>query len=142
MIEFVQHTTLGLAKLLLLVFVIIVPLMVALELFRHFRLLEMTAKFVAPVTRRLGFDSASLFPLMAGIVFGISYGGGVLVGEARKGRIIGNQAFLVAVFLALCHAIFEDTLLFVSQGAIGWIVVLIRLAAAIVITGLVALRYK
>jgi hypothetical protein len=29
-----------------------------------------------------------------------------------------------------------------SQGAIGWIVVLIRLIAAIVITGLVALRFK
>lgn len=142
MMEFVQETALGLGKLLLLVFVIIVPLMVALELFRHYKLLEMATNFIAPVTRRLGFGPDSVFPLMAGIVFGISYGGGVLIGEARKGRIIGNQAFLVAVFLALCHAIFEDTLLFVSQGAVGWIVVVIRLAAATVITGLVALRFR
>lgn len=140
--EFVLQTAIGLIKLMALIFVIIVPLIIILELFRAYGVLEKLTKLISPLTGRLGFEKDSVFPLLAGIVFGISYGGGVLVGEAKKGRIVGNQAFLVALFLALCHAIFEDTLIFIAQGAIWWIVVLTRVVTAFVITALVAIWLK
>ena len=142
MIEFSFNTALGLVRLLLLVFVIIMPLMIALELFRHFGLLDKVTRMITPLTKRLGFGADSVYPLLAGVIFGISYGGGVLISEAKKGRIIGDQAFLVAIFLAVCHAIFEDTLLFVSQGAVGWIVVLTRLLLACFVTAGAAIIIK
>lgn len=140
--EFVLQTAFGLLKLLTLVFAIIVPLIIILELFRSYGMLEKIIKPVSPLTYRLGFKQDSVLPLLAGVFFGISYGAGVLVGEAKKGRIIGNQAFLVALFLALCHAIFEDTLLFVAQGAIWWIIVLTRIVTAFMVTAMVALWLK
>jgi len=138
MIQFILATAVGLVKLMLLVLSIVMPLMLLLELSRTFGILEKATRLASPITRPLGFKTDSIFPLLAGIAFGISYGGGVLIGESRKGRITGNQAFLVAVFLALFHAIFEDTLLFVSQGAVWWIAVLSRLIVAVLITAAVA----
>ena len=139
MIEFTLETLYGLIKLLALIFVIIMPLMIVLELFRNYGVLEKLTKIISPFTRRLGYEADSVFPLLAGIVFGISYGGGVLIGESRKGRIVGSQAFLVALYLSLCHAVFEDTLLFVAQGAIWWIAIFARLVTATIITGAIAL---
>jgi len=90
----------------------------------------------------MGLQRDSVFSLLAGVIFGISYGAGVLISEARSGRITGRQAFLVALFLAVCHAIIEDTLLFVAYGAIWWIPVVVRLILAIAVTSAVALLWR
>ncbi len=134
MMEFTLYTALGLTRLLLLVFSIIMPLMIALELFRYYGLLGKLVKIVTPLTRRLGYQPDSVYPLLAGVIFGISYGGGVLIGESRKGNIVGQQAFLIALFLAICHAVVEDTLLFVAQGANWWILISTRLVLATLLT--------
>ena len=139
MMSFVAQTTYGLLKLLGLVFIIIMPLLIILELTRNFGLMGKITQRFLPIMRPLGFEPNSVFPLLAGIVFGISYGGGVLIGEARKGRIAGRQAFLTAVFLSICHAVFEDTLLFVAYGAVWWICLLSRLAIASLVTALIAM---
>jgi hypothetical protein len=145
MIDFSLQTILGLTRLLLLVFIIIMPLMIALELSRAFGLLKRLTKTLTPFTGKLGYHADSVYPLIAGFIFGISYGGGVLISEAKQGRIVGDQAFLIAVFLALCHAVVEDTLILVSQGAVWWIIVPVRLVIAILVTAMVAIilrRYR
>ncbi len=139
MIAFIAGTALGLIKLLLLVFAIIMPLMILLELARHFGFLQKAVRSISPVTKRLGYNEDSIYPLLAGIIFGISYGGGVLIGEARTGRIVGRQAFLVAAFLALCHALIEDTLLLVSQGAIWWIVIAVRFSITVLVVFIIGM---
>lgn len=136
--EFIVQTIVGLLKLLGLVFVIIMPLMIALECSRRYGLLERIVKTAAPVLKKMGLGESSVFPLIAGVLFGISYGAGVLIGESRKGRISSDQAFLIAIFLGLFHAIIEDTLLFAAQGAVWWILVLPRLFLAVTITALAA----
>ena len=136
--NFVSETSLGLLYLLIKVFCIVVPLMVLLEVFREFDLIEkITRPFKRPLGL-LGFGEESIYPLLAGIIFGISYGGGVLIGESDSGRIKGNQKFLVALYLGLCHAVFEDTLIFVSLGANGVIVLSTRLIMATVVVGAVS----
>jgi hypothetical protein len=131
--EFVLDTGLGLFSLLVKVFFIVVPLMVLLEIFREFELLDKITDAVRRPAGKLGFKRDSIYPLLAGVIFGISYGGGVLIGESGAGRIKGNQNFLVALYLGLCHAVFEDTLLFASLGANGLIVLFSRLLLATVI---------
>ncbi len=131
--EFLLDTGLGLFSLLVKVFFIVVPLMILLEIFREFELLDKITDAVRRPAGKLGFKRDSIYPLLAGIIFGISYGGGVLIGESSAGRIKGNQNFLVALYLGLCHAVFEDTLLFASLGANGLIVLFSRLLLATVI---------
>lgn len=112
------------------IFFIIIPLFIVLEFAQRRGILD----WVGGHTRRffsfLHFEKESIFPLLAGLCFGISYGAGVLLDEAKQGRIQGKQTFLVASYLGICHAVFEDTLLFVAIGASGLLLVIPRLAAA------------
>jgi hypothetical protein len=140
--QFINETSLGLFFLLLKVFLIVVPLMVILEISRSYRLIDKMTGVIHRPAAFFGFGRDSIYPLLAGIMFGISYGGGVLIGESDSGRIGKNQRFLVALYLGLCHAVFEDTLIFVSLGANGVIVLTSRLllASAVVFCISVILR--
>lgn len=140
--EFIWETSTGLSVLLLKVFLIVVPLMILLEIFREFKLLDRMTDIAHRHVGRLGFKKDSIYPLLAGVIFGISYGGGVLIGESEAGRIRGNQNFLVALYLGLCHAVFEDTLIFASLGANGIIVLVSRLLLATLVVFLVSLLVR
>ncbi len=140
--QFALDTALGLGSLMLKVFLIVVPLMVLLEVSREFKILDKLIAAAYPAARRLGLKRDSIYPLVAGIIFGISYGAGVLIGESDSGRIKGKQMFLVALFLGICHSILEDTLLFAAQGANGFIILGVRIPLAMVIVFFVALIIK
>jgi spore maturation protein SpmB len=139
MSEFIIQTGIGLFKLLGLVFIIVVPLLIILEIIRHYGILERVVGYLSPLTRKIGFENESVFPVIAGILFGLSYGAGVIIGETQKGRISGSQAFLIAVYLGLFHAVIEDTLLFTTQGAVWWILLGVRFAASTLITASIGL---
>jgi hypothetical protein len=135
---YVLDTFSGLLYLLIKVFCIVVPLMVLLEVFKEFDLIGKITRPIRAPARLLGFYEESIYPLLAGIIFGISYGGGVLIGESDSGRIKGDQKFLVALYLGLCHAVFEDTLIFAALGANGIIVLTARLILAGTVVGIVS----
>ncbi|MEE9553128.1 MAG: nucleoside recognition protein [candidate division Zixibacteria bacterium] len=141
-IQFIGDTSAGLFFLLLKMFLIVVPLMILLEVSREFKVIDMLTDLVYRPLRYFGFKRDSIYPLLAGILFGISYGGGVLIGESSAGRIKGNQRFLVAVYLGLCHAVFEDTMIFVSLGARGIIVLLSRMFLATTVVVIISFFTK
>jgi hypothetical protein len=48
---------------------------------------------------------------------GLTYGGGLLINEARSGRVSKTDIFGSITLLAICHSIIEDTLLIMLLGA-------------------------
>ena len=74
------------------------------------------------------------FSLIVGIFLGITYGAGILIKEAQSGAISKEDLFYIGTFLMICHAIIEDTLLFVIFGADFTMVIAIRTIAAIIIS--------
>lgn len=96
---------------------IIFPLTVGYQVLRDNRWLRRRAGPWRLAVRRLGLGEASVVPLVAGLVLGIVYGAGVLIEEARAGAMSRREVFLLALFLCTCHAVIEDTLLFVVMGA-------------------------
>jgi hypothetical protein len=140
--QFALETVWGLGSLLLKVFLIVVPLMMLLEISRTYKILDKLIAACYPITRRIGLKRDSIYPLIAGVIFGISYGAGVLIGESDSGRIKGNQMFLVALFLGICHSILEDTLLFAAQGANGFIILGVRIPLAIIVVFFASLIIK
>jgi len=82
------------------------------------------------------------FSLGVGIFLGITYGAGVLIKEAQSGAIKQEDLFYIATFLMICHAIIEDTLLFVIFGADFTMVILVRTISAIIISYLFVNIYK
>ena len=82
------------------------------------------------------------FPIMAGLILGITYGAGILIHESKTGTLNKVDIFYIATFLMICHSIIEDVLLFVIFGANGWLVIMIRLSMAFVFSALLVKMYK
>ena len=113
--------------MLLRIFVILVPIVAALDLMKSYGVLARLRRPIAPVLRCFGLEPASADPFVAGIVFGLVYGAAVIIARVREEGLARRQVELLAVFICMGHALPEDTLLFVAVGANGWIVAGVRL---------------
>ena len=82
------------------------------------------------------------FSIGVGTILGITYGAGILIKEVQSGNISKEDIFYIATFLMICHAIIEDTLLFVIFGADFTMVVAIRTIGAIIIAWILLQLYK
>jgi len=82
------------------------------------------------------------FTITVGIILGITYGAGVLIKEQSSGALSRYDIFYIGTFLMICHAIIEDTLLFVIFGADLTMVIAVRTIAAILISWLFLMIYK
>jgi len=82
------------------------------------------------------------FSISVGIILGITYGAGILIKEVQSGNIKKEDIFYIGTFLMICHAIIEDTLLFVIFGADFTMVVGIRTIAAIIISYILLKIYQ
>lgn len=114
--------------------VIIIPLMLILEIAKDINILDKTGIILYPLLRLFKISNLSGIPIMAGLVFGISYGAGVIIDAAKSGDLDFREMYLINIFLIVCHSIIEDTALFMVLGANGVFIVVVRLILAIIIT--------
>lgn len=82
------------------------------------------------------------FSIGVGTILGITYGAAILIKEVKSGNVKKEDIFYISTFLMICHAIIEDTLLFVIFGADFTMVVLIRTIGAIIISWLALKIYQ
>ncbi|RTR36274.1 hypothetical protein EKG37_01575 [Robertmurraya yapensis] len=118
--------------------IIVIPLMVAIQILKDLKWLDILSKWMGPVTRALGMKENTSTTLMAGLLFGLAYGAGVMIQAVKEEGVSKKDATLAVIFLASCHAVVEDTLIFVPLGIPVLPLLLIRLVMAIVITVIVA----
>lgn len=119
---------------------IVIPLMILLQLARDFKVMDLLAKRVEPVTRLVGMSGKAAFPLFVGLIFGLSFGAGAIIESSREGDLDSKDLILLMVFLVACHGVLEDTLILVAIGANGWILLATRTLLALALTWLLSLR--
>ena len=117
---------------------IVVPLVTIFEVLRHLTIFQKAGGAVDPLMRGMGLTRDAAVPLFTGIFLGIAYGAGIIIRVAREKQLPGRHLFLMGLFLATCHAVVEDTLIFVVLGGNGWIMLGVRLLLAIGLTSLMA----
>ena len=122
------------AHIAVLIPAILIPLMVLLALLTDSHLLDRAVGLIAPLMQRLHLSKKAAFPLMAGLLLGIVFGSGVIIACANEGSLGKRDLTLTLVFLAICHSIIEDTLIFAAIGAIWWVLLGSRLLLAAFIT--------
>lgn len=137
-ITFFNQGILGSLKSIWSIAVIVIPLMLFMEIAKDLKILDYIGKLFKPVTKLFKAQEQAAFPLAVGIIFGISYGAGVLIKSSEEGELENKSLFIISVFLAACHAIVEDTLLFVAVGASGIVIVSMRVTIAFVATLLIS----
>ena len=98
------------------VFVIIAILVVFLRVLRWSGIENLFARALQPVLRFLGLGERTTSITIIGMTLGLTYGGGLLINEAKKGDISKRDIFGSMSLLAICHSLIEDTLLITLIG--------------------------
>jgi len=83
-----------------------------------------------PIIKKHSQKVNSGFSILVGVILGITYGAGILIAEYEKGILQKREVLFIGTYLMICHAIIEDTLLFVIFGANPWLIVGLRLLFA------------
>lgn len=110
--------------------VIIFPLMIIIEILKDLKIMEKLSNLMSPLTNTLKIHRDASLPLIIGFILGLFLGAGVLVKSVDEGDLDKRSLVIVSIFLALCHAVFEDTVVFTPIGANLMVVILVRVSAA------------
>jgi len=117
LLNFFTEATTGSLKNILIMASILIPMMILLEIAREYKILNKVSVKCAPLMRFFGLSEEAAFPLLAGYVFGLAYGAGVIIESAKSGRLTWRDLLLINVHLSIFHSIFEDNALFIAIGA-------------------------
>ncbi|SIS43224.1 nucleoside recognition domain-containing protein [Salimicrobium flavidum] len=113
---------------------IVIPLMVAMQYFREKGWLLRFSNWMAPFMKVLGMKSNTSTTVAAGLTIGLAYGAGVMIQAVEEDGVSKKDMYLTMIFLVSCHAVVEDTLVFIALGIPIWPLLVIRLVTAIVLT--------
>lgn len=116
------------------IIIIVIPIMIVIQILKDIDILPLLAKLMSPLTRLLGVSEKTGVTLLAGLLFGIAYGAGVIIQTAKEENLSKKDIYLVSIFLVSCHAIIEDTLIFAPLGINVFYLLLVRVALALVLT--------
>lgn len=125
---------LGALSLSVKLLLIVVPLVTIFEVLRYLPVFRRAGRAVEPMMRGMGLSPQAAVPLFTGIFLGIAYGAGIIIRVAQEQKLPRRELFLMGLFLATCHAVVEDTLIFVVVGGNGWIILGVRLLIAFGLT--------
>jgi hypothetical protein len=127
------------SMLTLKVILIIAAINLIIDVMRYLKAFDGVITLLRPLTFMHGLPKKASFMWMAGILFGLAYGSGVLIAEAQTGRVDKDSLVRLNLSLGISHSLIEDTLLFVAIGASLFWVLIPRMVAAAVMVWIYAL---
>ena len=127
---------------LLSVLIVIAVLMTLLKILRVVGIEKWMHWLLFPVLRFLGLSRESANITVIGMTLGLSFGGGLLIDEARSGKLSHRDVFLSMALLGLCHSLIEDTLLIVLLGAHLSGILWMRIVFAVIVVALLARLWR
>ena len=120
------------------IFFVILALITLLKLLRHIGVERLLHALLFPALRLLGIGREAANTIVIGVMLGVSFGAGLLIQEARTGKLTPRDALLAVSFLGLCHSLIEDTLLIMLLGADLSAILWARLLFSFVVIGILA----
>lgn len=121
---------------------IVIPLMLMIQILKDKGALQRISNSMGPLTKLLGIQKNASLTLASGLVFGLAMGAGVMIQAVQEDGVSKKDATLAFIFLVACHAIVEDTLIFVPLGIPIWPLFVIRLVTALVLTIVVSYLWR
>ncbi|MCW5171299.1 nucleoside recognition domain-containing protein, partial [Burkholderia cenocepacia] len=99
---------------------IVIPLMIIIQFMRDLGWLHTLSKWLSPFTRMLGMKENTSMTMLAGLTIGLAYGAGVMMKAVEEDGVSKKDLTLAFIFLVACHAVVEDTLIFIPLGIPVW----------------------
>lgn len=128
----------GTAETMFWMLIILVSLAWTLELLKRSGIMNYINNFIAPLFKLAGIRGEANSLVAVGLLLGISYGGGLLIQEAKTGNIPPRQIYLSCIFMGFAHSIIEDTIIALALGADFTSVFIGRIIFAIIATAFIA----
>lgn len=123
---------------LAVIYAILVGLMILMAAARRVGLVDLLGRLLAPMLRLLGLGS-NVAPLtLAGILLGITYGGSLIIAQARSGNLSRRDILVSLSLLCLVHSVIEDSLIVIALGADPIAVILCRIVFSIAVIAVLA----
>ncbi len=127
------------ALLCVKIFFIIMAVMMLLQTMKAFELIPYIIRGIRPLLRLMGLDQrVGVLWLTAGI-FGIAYGGAVIVEEAKEKDFSPEEFSRLHLSIGINHAVIEDPALFLPLGISPFWLWIPRLATALIAVHLLRL---
>lgn len=124
------------------IFVIIMVLMIILETMKSFNLIHHIVKILTPLLKTMGLDQKVGILWLTATVFGVAYGGAVIVEEAKEGYLTKRELERLHFSIGINHSMVEDPALFLPFGLSAFWLWVPRLITAIIAVRLYDLYYK
>ncbi len=127
----ILNGSIGLIKQLAIV---IFPLFVVIEITEEIGLLKKISNLFKKITRVFNLPKEASLPIIIGQTFGLIFGAGLLLRCTADDLLKPDELMSISILFAICHAVFEDTFLFVAIGGNGFIILGSRIILALIIT--------
>jgi hypothetical protein len=118
------------------IFFIIMAILTLLELAKSLGWILPIVKALSPLLRILGLSEKVGILWMTAVVFGLAYGGAVIVEEARQGHISKEELEELQLSVGINHSMVEDPVLFMAFGISAFWLFVPRLITAMLATRL------
>jgi hypothetical protein len=132
-VEMIRHWAWTTFRLTVKILFIIMVLLTLLELLKTFGLIHPLVRALGPLLRIMGLDQKVGFLWMTAVVFGLSYGGAIIVEEAKSGHLSRDELEILHLSIGMNHSMVEDPPLFLPMGIHPFWIYVPRLVMAIIV---------
>mgnify|MGYP003681896174 CR=1 FL=1 len=115
-LELLKSWVVDTVLLLIKIFGIIMVIMIMIESLKSLGWIERLIKFLRPVMRILGLSDRTAMMWVAANIFGLLYGGAVIVEEARRSNLTKEELERLHTSIGINHSMVEDPALFLIFG--------------------------
>jgi len=102
---------------LIYIAVIILALVALMRLLKKIGLINLINKACKPLLKVMGIGEQAAYVTMVSFTLGLTYGGGLIIKEAKSGSMSHRDVFFSLGFMGICHSMIEDTLILLAIGA-------------------------
>ena len=127
-------------ELLIKILIIIMTVMIALECLKSLGWMEYLLNSSRPIMRIMGLSHRTALLWVTAVVFGLMYGGAVIIEEAKKGALTKEELERLHISIGTNHSMVEEPALWLALGLNGfwlWVPRLLTAVAAVQIYGAV-----
>lgn len=115
-LDVLKGWAMGMIGLLSKIFGIIMGIMIILGCLKALGWIEYLLKFFRPLMRIFGLSDRTAMMFMAAILFGLFYGGAVIVEESKKEACTKEELEYLHISIGINHSMVEDPALFTVLG--------------------------
>jgi spore maturation protein SpmB len=91
--------------------------MILMHVLKKIGVMQKLNDLMEPGLRFLGMSKNAAPVTIIGMTLGLSYGGGLIIKEAKEKMLNKKDAFLSLCLMGLSHSLIEDTFLMIAIGA-------------------------